>query len=99
MQDLARTLLDYDLELLRVIANRWDIDLNTRDPKQAAERLAAGMLRPEKVADAWDRLTDEQRGAMQTLLGADGAKMLTVVFARLFGEIRPMGPGKIEREK
>ncbi len=98
MQDLARTLADYDLELLRVIANRWDIDLNTRDPKQAAESLAAGMLRPDKVADAWDRLTDEQRGAMQTLLGA-GGKMLSVVFARLFGEIRPMGPGKIEREK
>src|SRR5258706_1679595 len=98
MQDLARTLADYDLELLRVIANRWDIDLSSRDPKQAAERLASGMLRPEKVADAWDRLDDAQRGALQTLLGA-GGKMPTAVFSRLFGEIRPMGPGKMEREK
>ncbi|MCC7450275.1 MAG: helicase-associated domain-containing protein [Anaerolineae bacterium] len=98
MQDLARTLSDYDLELLRVIANRWDVDLNTRDARQAAEYLASMMLKPEKVADAWSRLNDEQRGAMQTLLGA-GGRMATAVFTRLFGEIRPMGPGRMEREK
>ena len=98
MQDLARTLADYDLELLRVIANRWDIDLNTRDQKQAAEQLAVKMLRPEKATDAWDRLTDEQRGALQAVLGA-GGKMPTAIFSRMYGEIRPMGPGKMEREK
>ncbi len=98
MQDLARTLADYDLELLRVIANRWDVDLNSRDARQAADILAEAMLRPDKAADAWDRLTDEQRGVLQTLLGASG-KMPTAVFTRLFGEIRPMGPGKMEREK
>src|SRR5215813_2845269 len=98
MQDLCRTLLTYDLELLRVIANRWDVDLNMRDAKQAGEYLATRMLLLEKVMDAWDRLTDEQRGALQTLLGA-GGKMPSFVFARLYGEIRPMGPGKMEREK
>src|SRR5213080_492325 len=98
MQDLTRTLLDYDVELLRVIANRWYVDLDTRDPKEAPVTLAQAMLRADKVNDAWDRLTDEQRGALQTLLGA-GGKMAAVVFARMFGEIRPMGPGKMEREK
>jgi hypothetical protein len=98
MQDLARTLADYDLEFLKVIANRWDIDLNVRDPKQAAEQLAARMLNAEKAADAWDRLTDEQRGALQAVLGA-GGKMPTAIFSRMYGEIRPMGPGKMEREK
>jgi hypothetical protein len=98
LQDLNRTLSDYDLELLRVIANRWDVDLNSRDAKQAAEQLASAMLQPERAADAWDRLTDEQRGALQTLLGA-GGRMPTAVFSRLFGEIRPMGPGRMEREK
>ena len=90
MQDLARTLSDYDVELLRVIANRWDVDLNTRDSRQAAEYLASMMLKPEKVADAWNRLTDEQRGAMQTLLGA-GGRMATAVFTRLFGEFARWG--------
>src|SRR5258708_6634085 len=98
MQDLARTLADYDPELLRVIANRWDVDLNARDPKQIAVSLAQMMLKPEKVSEIWDGLTDEQRGAMKTLLGG-GGKMPTSVFSRLFGEIRPMGPGRLEREK
>src|SRR5258708_5184318 len=98
MQDLNRTLSDYDPELLRVIANRWDVDLNVREARNAGAYLAQNMLRPEKVADAWDRLTDEQRGALQTLLGA-GGRMPSFVFARLFGEIRPMGPDKMEREK
>ena len=98
MQDLTRTLSAYDLELLRVIANRWDVDLETRDSKQAAVYLAQMMLRPEKVSDAWDRLTDDQRGALQTLLGT-GGKMPGAVFTRLFGEIPPIGPGKLEREK
>src|SRR5258708_10290835 len=97
MLDLTRTFSYYDLELLRVIANRWDIDLDTRDAKQAAIYLSQMILRPEKVSEAWDRLTDEQRGALQTLLGA-GGKMPSFVFARLYGEIRPMGPDKMERE-
>ncbi|HLY26768.1 MAG TPA: hypothetical protein VKQ72_10545, partial [Aggregatilineales bacterium] len=98
MQDLTRTLAAYDPELLRVIANRWDVDLTARDPKQAAIFLAQNMLKAEKVSDAWDRLTDEQRGALQALLGA-GGKMPSAVFSRLYGEIRAMGPGRLEREK
>jgi hypothetical protein len=98
MQDLLRTLSDYDLEMLRVIANRWDVDIESRDQKKAAEHLTKAMLKPEKVTDIWDRLTDEQRGALQTLLGA-GGKMPTAIFGRMYGEIRPMGPGKLEREK
>ena len=49
MQDLTRTLLDYDVELLRVIANRWDVDLDTRDQQEAAEKLAQGDVDGERV--------------------------------------------------
>lgn len=98
MQTLARSLADYDLVLLRVIAARWDVDLNTRNAKQAAEHLVAAMLQAEKVEQVWGRLDDDQRGALQALLGA-GGKMLTAVFTRMFGEIRPMGPDRLEREK
>jgi hypothetical protein len=98
MQTLARTLADYDLELLRVIAARWDAELKSRDPKKAAENLAKAMLIQAKVEEEWRKLPDEQRGALQTLL-AGGGKMLGVVFGRMFGEVRPVGPGKLEREK
>ncbi len=98
MQDLNQTLLAYDLEMLRVIANRWDVDLNTRDPQEAAARLVAVMRSPDRVTDAWNRLDDDQRRALQTLLGGGGT-MSAALFKRLFGDIRPMGPGKLEREK
>ncbi len=99
MQDLSRTLLDYDLELLRVIANRWDVDLNTRDPREAATRLADAMRNPQRVSDVWGRLSEEQRQALQTVLGSTGARMQSAMFRRMFGEIRTMGPDKLEREK
>src|SRR5271165_4701796 len=98
MRDLFNTLSDYDLELLRVIANRWDVDLNSRDHDESAALLAKAMQDSARAEEIWDRLTDEQRGALQTLLGA-GGRMPTLVFTRLFGEIRPVGPGRLEREK
>lgn len=99
MLSLLTVLQNYDLELLTVIAHRWDVDLTARDAKRAAEQLAAAMLNSDKVSDLWDRLSDDQRGALQTLLGSAGAKMMNLVFNRLFGEVRPMGAEKMEREK
>src|SRR5215813_10735809 len=98
MRELTQTLLDYDPELIRVIANRWDVDIDAKDPRRPAEQLGKAMLQTERAADAWARLTDDQRGAMQALIGA-GGKMPTAVFTRLYGEVRPMGPGRLEREK
>ncbi len=99
MQDLSRTLLNYPLELLRVIANRWDVDLNTRDSREAAARLADAMRQPQRITDVWGRLDESQRQALQTVLGSSGSRMPTAMFTRLFGEIRDMGPERLEREK
>ncbi|GAB4550684.1 MAG: hypothetical protein OHK0023_16920 [Anaerolineae bacterium] len=98
MQTLIQTLANYDSELLRVISNRWDVDL-PRDPKQAVEVLAAAMLTPNKVVEMWNRLDDDQRGALQTLLGSQSGQMPLKLFTRLHGEIRPMGGEKIKTEK
>lgn len=98
MQDLTRTLESYDLAMLRVIANRWDIDLVVRDPRSAAARLSEAMHTPERVAAVWSRLDEPQRQAMQTILGS-GGRMPTAMFKRLFGEVRTMGPDRLEREQ
>lgn len=99
MQTLRSTLLNYDIDLLRIIANRWDIDLPSRDVRVAAEQLAEAMLLPDKAAHEWSRLNDRERGALQILLGANGRKMALAHYSRLFGEIRQMGPDKRTREK
>ena len=51
--------------------------------------------RAEKV---WAALNDDQRGALQALLGS-GGKMFASMYTRLFGEIRQMGAAQIEREQ
>lgn len=99
MQTLLPTLLEHDPGLLAIIARRWDVDLGALDPRAAAEALAAVMLEPERAAREWSRLSDSERGALQTLLATPDHKMAEVQFSRLFGPIRQMGPGRRDREK
>jgi len=99
MQTLLLTLFNHDPDMIAIIAHRWDVDLESLDKREAVEFLAGTMLDPERATAEWSRLTDEERGALQTLLGAPDHKMPEVQFSRLFGEIRQMGPGRREREK
>lgn len=99
MTDLRSTLFEYDLHLLQIIANRWDVDLDTRDEKVAAERIAEAMLNPAQAEHEWSRLSDAERGALQMLLASRQHKMPAVQFGRLYGEIRQIGAGAREREK
>ncbi len=98
MQNLERTLREYDPVLLGVIAARWDVDLESHSVTDIVDLLTAAMLDEDAAEATWDRLDDQQRGAMQTLLGAGGT-MPAAMFMRLFGEIREMGPARLEREK
>ena len=99
MRALYPTLLDYDAGLLAIIAHRWDVDLETGDKRTDAQTLAEAMLEPERAAAEWERLSDAERGALQTLLAAPEHKMPQAQFCRLFGEIRQMGPERRKREK
>lgn len=100
MRSLLATLKEYELDMLQIIANRWDVDLNTRDEQEAAGKLARAMLNRERAEYEWTRLSDGERGALQMVLGANRAhKIAEKQFARLFGEIRQMGTAKREREK
>lgn len=98
MQSLEHTLREYDPTLLGVIADRWDVDLESHSVTDIVGALSEAMLDEEAAAATWDRLDDTQRGAMQMLLGSGGV-MTAAKFTRLFGEIREMGPARLEREK
>ena len=98
MRTLHQCLLDADLIRLRVIARFWDVELQTSRQRDAAAQLAEAMAAPEAVADAWNALPDDQRQALEPLLAA-GGRMPLRVFAREWGEIRTMGPGRAEREQ
>lgn len=98
MQTLKQTLAEYDIELLRVIANRWDVDL-PRDARRAVNTLSEAMLDREKAAAIWSRLSDEQRGALQAVIGAPEHKVPAGMFKRIAGEVRSMGTDRLVREK
>ncbi len=98
MRALHQCLLDTDLIRLRVTARFWDVELTTNRRRDVAAELAEAMAAPEVVAPAREALPDGQRRALEALLAAGGWMPLRV-FARHWGEIRTMGPGRMEREQ
>lgn len=94
MRKLADCLLDYSVARLRALAAARGIDLPTNNRVQAAHFLAEQMLRPESVAEALEILNPQEREALETVQAA-GGKVRADPFVRRFGEIRPMGDGKM----
>ena len=98
MPTLVRSFVDYDVDLLHIIAAQWDIDLTTNDRALAAEELAQGMAQPDAVRETWERLDADAQAALGELL-ANGGELPFAQFTRRFGELRAMGPARREREK
>ncbi len=83
---------------LRAVARFWDIDLPAGRRREVAARLAGEMSAPQVIAEAVEALPDDQRRVLDALLVA-GGRMPRRIFTRRWGEIRPMGPGRMEREQ
>ncbi len=97
MKNIYRTLEDTDAGTLAVLAKFWKVNITGRDTGAIIEAVAGVMLDRERAASVWESLADDQRGALQMLIGS-GGRMPLAKFARLFGEIRQMGAAQIERE-
>lgn len=98
MDDLRRFLVDYDLAMLRALARSRGVALATNVHTEAVDKLDAALRDPLSVRTALARLSPEARRALDTLLAA-GGRMRAPQFARAFGQVRPMGPGRLEREE
>jgi hypothetical protein len=98
MRTLQQCLLDADLIRLRVVARFWDVELATSRQRDVAAQLAEAMAAPEAAAAAWEALPDNERRALEALL-ATGGQMPLKVFVREWGEIRAMGPARMDREQ
>src|SRR5690606_40080032 len=72
MPTLVRSFVDYDVDLLHIIAAQWDIDLTTNDRALAAEELAQGMAQPDAVRETWERLDADAQAALGELLANGG---------------------------
>jgi hypothetical protein len=97
MPGLLASLLPHDLGHLRILAELWGLELDAHDRDLAADELTASLLDPELARETMDILPADARAALTALLAA-GGRLPWAEFARRFGEIREMGPGKRDRE-
>ena len=98
MRTLRQSLFDCDLALLRVIAACWSVDLATNRHNDAVDALTLRMSDPVAQHELWASLPGAERQALAAILATGGA-LPVGAFERRFGEIRPMGPGRLERER
>ena len=97
MYNLRRFLNDYDMTMLRALAQSRGVRLNTNRQAEAADELAALLLEPLSLRTALTRLSPQSREALEVVQAA-GGRIRAPYFARRFGEVRPIGPGRLERE-
>ncbi|MFN2289789.1 MAG: helicase-associated domain-containing protein [Anaerolineae bacterium] len=97
MHELRRFLVDYDMAMLRALAQNRGTKLSTNVQTEAADQLAAELLGPLSVRTALARLGTEARQALERLV-AVGGRMPVLQFERSYGQVRPIGPGRLERE-
>lgn len=98
MPPLDRILSDYDLNLLRVIAELWGFELTAPNQREAVTELARAMLDAERVAAMVEALPEAARSALEAVRLA-GGRVPLARFARTYGEVRAMGPARREREQ
>ncbi len=98
MKTLHQSLIDYDLALLKAIADCRGIPLDTESKREAITIMEAALLSPAAIAIVIDDLLEEEEEAFQFLLDHDG-HIEGARFTRQFGVIRQMGPARLAREQ
>ncbi len=97
MRTLLVSLSEHSLAMLRGIAELRGVTLASGNRDEAAAQLAAA-LADEASTGAAVQAAPAGAQAAWTALRRAGGKMKAAAFARQFGEIRPVGPGRLERE-
>lgn len=98
MPNLAQSLQACDLAHLRIVAGLWGVDLTSGENEAALKELTTALLDAGLVQEIMESLSREARSALDSLLQTDD-RIPWVVFARHYGEIRAVGPGRRDREQ
>ncbi len=97
MRSIIRALEDHELITLRVIGEWWELDLTGSNQKEAVGALAARLAQVDMQQELY-YLPQEEMAALQDLVG-QGGRVPVAAFSREHGEVRMMGPGRMEREE
>lgn len=97
MRSLEQALLDHDLIILRVIGEWWEMDLTGLDKTACARTLAAALAQLDMPQELL-YLSPEEGAALRELIEA-GGQVPVAAYSRAHGEVRLMGPARLEREE
>ena len=98
MPDLFDSLLKQDIGHLRIIAEFWGLELDSKSADAAREKLTVSLLDPKLFAELTETLPPEADSAITYLVNV-GGRIPWPTFTRKFGDIRQAGAGKRDREK
>lgn len=98
MPNLQTMLREHDEGIYTALARVWGANITNMSTEQQVRVLHDVILDAANAELVWTKLNDNERQALQTLLGSN-LQMASVMFKRLYGDIRKMGKGQIEREK
>jgi hypothetical protein len=98
MRSLRQYLIDTEPALLRVIASRWDVAIESSRPRETAGAIEAWLSEAAHALSIVARLSAPEREALRALI-ANGGSMGASGFAQRFGSIRPIGPARLERDQ
>lgn len=99
MKSLVATLRDYDPGMLPALAEVWGIDSEQLRTEEIMTGLQSVMLDPQSVETVWDNLEEPAKAAMQLLASSAGQRMKVGQFERIYGKIRKLGRGQIQKEQ
>ncbi len=97
LRTLYQSLLDSDPSRLRVIAQLWDLELQSSRKADMAAELVTALANADAVDRCVSRLSSEEREALDDLVRHGGATPWPI-FIRQWGQVRAIGAGRIERE-
>jgi len=97
MRTLLASLSEHPIAMLRGIAELRGVELASNSRDEAALQLAAALVDESSTGAALAGLSPDAQSAWAALRKADG-RMKAAAFIRQYGDIRPVGPGRLERE-
>jgi hypothetical protein len=80
-----------------VIAQLWEFELSSSRKADMAAELVTALATANAVDRSLDRLSSEERAALDDLVRHGGA-IPWAIFVRRWGQVRAIGAGRIERE-
>lgn len=97
MKPVQQSLLDYDVSLLNAIAQQCGLP-PAANQSEAIRQLAEVLLSPVETAIMLDHLSPSALEALHFLLD-NGGQVERARFTRQYGDIRPMGGARLQRER